>query len=192
MVLHEPLTNLRPVIFLQFAPGAPQTEIWRGLNGASSLMANCGKIVIAVSDDIHPSNADAVFWSLAYRCNPIADIHIAPYRQPNRVDKRTVESTLLVDATRKGPMPPLALPTQEFMARAKAIWEELDLGPLTMQPPWHGFSLGDWHESWERSAQAAAAGDWKENGEETLARQRDGLNPETSVRSVEDGWGKKS
>ena len=32
--LHEPLTNVRPVIFLQFAQGAPRTEVWRGLHGA--------------------------------------------------------------------------------------------------------------------------------------------------------------
>ena len=31
VVMHEPLTNLRPVIFLQFAAGTPRTEIWRAL-----------------------------------------------------------------------------------------------------------------------------------------------------------------
>ena len=30
VVLHEPLCNIRPVIFLQFAPGRPQSEVWRG------------------------------------------------------------------------------------------------------------------------------------------------------------------
>ena len=35
---------------------------------------------IAVSEDIDPANTDAVFWSLAYRANPIEDVHIAPYR----------------------------------------------------------------------------------------------------------------
>src|SRR6201991_1159426 len=34
VVLHEPLSNIRPVIFLQFAPGTPRSEVWRGLNGA--------------------------------------------------------------------------------------------------------------------------------------------------------------
>src|SRR5499433_1932510 len=67
VVLHEPLSNIRPVIFLQFAPGTPQSEVWRGLNGASVFKADCGKIVIAVSEDVDPRNADAVFWSLAYR-----------------------------------------------------------------------------------------------------------------------------
>ena len=40
--------------------------------------ADCGKIVIAVSEDIDPTNADAVFWSLAYRANPIEDVQIVP------------------------------------------------------------------------------------------------------------------
>ena len=29
--LHEPLSNVRPVIFLQFAQGTPRTEVWRAL-----------------------------------------------------------------------------------------------------------------------------------------------------------------
>ena len=45
--LLEPLANVRPVIFLQFAPGAARTEVWRGLHGASTFRADCGKIVIA-------------------------------------------------------------------------------------------------------------------------------------------------
>src|SRR5215470_9792694 len=61
VVLHEPLSNVRPVIFLQFAPGTPQSEVWRGLNGGSIVKADCGKIVIAVSEDVDPRNADAVF-----------------------------------------------------------------------------------------------------------------------------------
>jgi 4-hydroxy-3-polyprenylbenzoate decarboxylase len=84
-------------------------------------------------------------------------------------------------------MPPLALPTKEYMENARAIWEELGLRPLTVRPPWHGYTLGDWTETWTRFAERAAAGDWEKNGEETLARQRGGLTPETSVRRVEGG-----
>src|SRR5205814_215953 len=69
--LHEPLSNVRPVIFLKFAQGAPRTEVWRALHGASGLRADCGKIVVAVSDDIDPTNTDAVWWSIAYRANPV-------------------------------------------------------------------------------------------------------------------------
>ncbi len=80
VVLHEPLSNLRKVIFVQYARDTPRTEIWRGLHGASTLLADCGKICIAVSEDIDPGNTDAVFWSLAYRSNPIEDVHVAPHR----------------------------------------------------------------------------------------------------------------
>jgi hypothetical protein len=35
------------------------------------------------------------------------------------------ESSLLIDATRKADFPPLSLPKEEFMVRAKEIWEEI-------------------------------------------------------------------
>ncbi len=80
VVMHEPLSNLRKIIFVQFAPGVPRTEVWRALHGAATLQADCGKYVIAVSEDIDPENPNAVFWSLAYRANPIEDVFIAPHR----------------------------------------------------------------------------------------------------------------
>src|SRR5207253_1107879 len=113
VVMHEPLTNLRKVIFVQFAPGVPRTEVWRGLHGAATLLADCGKICIAVSEDIDPHNADAIFWSLAYRCNPVEDVHIMPYRSAGHGPKsgaHNEESTILIDATLKHVAPPLALP----------------------------------------------------------------------------------
>src|ERR1700728_671542 len=80
VAMHERLTNLRPVIFIQIAAGTPRTEVWRALHGASTLMSNCGKIVVAVSDDIDPTSVDAVLWCLAYRSNPIQDVPPVAYR----------------------------------------------------------------------------------------------------------------
>ena len=188
VVLHEPLSNIRPVIFLQFANGAPRTEVWRGLRGAATQRADCGKIVIAVSEDIDPSNADAVLWSLAYRSNPVEDVQIEPYRSIGHAPKSgaaSMDSTLLIDATLKRPMAPLALPTREFMERALAIWNEIGLPQVALRPPWHGYSLGDWSDAWEQFARNAVAGDWEKNGINTAARKRGGLTPETPVRSVE-------
>jgi len=185
VVMHERLTNLRPVIFLQFAANTPRTEVWRGLNGASTLQSNCGKIVIAVSEDIDPSSMDAVLWSLAYRTNPVDDMHIVPNRggvQGAQYAGNKTDSGLLVDATRKRPMPPLALPTKPYMEHARALWEQLGLPPLNVQAPWHGYTLDDWTDTWETFARRTAAGDWEETGRETLARQRRGLLPETPVR----------
>jgi UbiD family decarboxylase len=185
VVMHERLTNLRPVIFLQFAANAPRTEVWRGLNGAATLQSNCGKIVIAVSEDIDPTSMDAVLWSLAYRTNPTEDMRITPPRggvQGAQYGPGKTDSGLLVDATRKRPMPPLALPTRPHMEHARALWQELGLPALNVQAPWHGYTLDDWTDTCETYARRTAAGDWEETGRETLARQRRGLMPETPMR----------
>src|SRR5207237_8321903 len=60
VAMHEPLNNLRPVIFVHYAAGTPRSEVWRGLHGAGSLNAIAGKVLIAVSEDIDPDNLDAV------------------------------------------------------------------------------------------------------------------------------------
>ena len=52
-------------------------------------------------------------------------------------------------------MPPLALPAEPYMVRAREIWENLQLPPLSPQPPWHGYSLGDWSEVWSNFANKA-------------------------------------
>ncbi len=192
VVLHEPLTNLRPVILVQLARGTPRTEVWRALRGASTYLANCGKICIAVSEDIEPSNADAVFWSMAYRSTPIEDVQLVPYRaggQGSRAGGNNTDSSMLIDATQKRDMPPLALPKKEFMENSRKIWEELGLPALNVRPPWHGYSLGHWNETWDRFASRTVAGDWELNGKETLARTRKGLDPETSVWLVEKSDG---
>jgi UbiD family decarboxylase len=189
VAMHERLTNLRPVIFVQIMHGTPRTEIWRALHGAASLMSNCGKIVVAVSDDIDPASVDAVLWSLAYRSNPLEDVQLVPHRggvQGAQYGPEQSDSSMLIDATRKRPMAPLALPTREHMEHARALWQRLGLHPLTVTAPWHGYQLGDWTECWETFARRAAAGDWELSGLETLARQRRGVMPETSVRAVEN------
>ena len=188
--MHERLTNLRPVIFLQFAAGTPRTEVWRGLQRRfDACNRNCGKIVIAVSEDIDPASIDAVLWSIAYRCNPIEDMHIVPYRggvQGAQYAGNKADSALLVDATRKRPMPPLALPTREFMEHARGAVggarpaaaqragavarlsaRRLDRALGDVRAARHGRRLG-------------------ETGQETLARQRGGMMPENSVRKGEE------
>ncbi len=188
VAMHERLTNLRPVIFVQIAHDTPRTEVWRALHGAATLMSNCGKIVVAVSDDIDPASVDAVLWSLAYRSNPIEDVQLVPYRggvQGAQYGPEQSDSSMLIDATRKRPMAPLALPTREHMEHARELWERLGLHPLTVTSPWHGYHLGDWTDVWETFARRAAAGDWEISGRETLARQRSGVMPETSVRTFE-------
>jgi 4-hydroxy-3-polyprenylbenzoate decarboxylase len=130
-----------------------------------------------------------VFWSLAYRANPVEDVLIAPYRSeghgPKSGEPKT-DSTMLIDATQKEPDPPLSLPKREFMERARAIWQELGLPALNPREPWHGYSLGDWDGTWDVYASRAVNGQWEQTGKETFARRRGGLTPETSVKSVRD------
>jgi UbiD family decarboxylase len=189
VVMHETLSNLRKIVFVQFVAGVPRTEIWRALHGAATLQADIGKYVIGVSEDIDPENPDAVFWSLAYRANPIEDVHIAPYRSRGHGPKSEgsgEESTMLIDATQKTPDPPISLPKREFMERARAIWQELGLPPISPRQPWYGYSLGDWDAVWDTYAERAVSGRWEETGKETFARRRSGLTPETPVKSAKD------
>ncbi len=190
--LHEPLTALLRVTIVTMERGTSRTEVWRALYGASSFKGDCSKIVIAVNDDIHPDNADALLWALAYRHNPAADLVVLPHRGQGHGPKREhggeEDATLLIDATMKGPMPPLALPAKSYMEHARVLWERLGLPALRPESPWHGYSLGDWNDTWEAAAQRAATGQYLENGKLTFKRQHRDLIPETSVRDIEDGW----
>ena len=190
--LHEPLTALLRVTFVTMERHTPKSEIWRALYGASSFKGDCGKITIAINDDIDPDNADAILWALAYRHNPVDDVVVLAHRGQGHGPKREhggeEDSTLLIDATMKGDMPPLALPAEQYMSHARELWDRLGLPALSPQSPWHGYSLGDWTKSWEDAAQRAVQGEYLENGRRSAQRQRSGLIPETSVRDVEDGW----
>lgn len=187
--LHEPLTGLLRVTTIVVDKGMPRTEVWRALYGAAFFKGDCGKICIAVNEDIDPDNMDAVFWALAYRSNPKDDVQIVPHRGqghgPKREHTGEEDSTLLMDATMKSDMPPLALPKREFMERARAIWDELGLPPVRPQPPWFGYSLGDWLPQWDAAAERAARGDYLENGRISLGQQQKGLVPETKFRPDE-------
>jgi 3-polyprenyl-4-hydroxybenzoate decarboxylase len=193
--LHEPLTGLLRVTIVTLEKGTPRTEIWRALYGAAFFKGDCSKICIAVDEDIDPDNADALLWAIAYRLNPTEDVQTLAHRGqghgPKREHAGEEDSTLLIDATMKSPMPPVALPTQEYMERGLAVWNRLGLPPVRPQPPWFGYSLGDWTQDWADAAKRAAAGDYLENGRRSLQRQQKGLVPETSVRDVEEGWDEK-
>jgi 3-polyprenyl-4-hydroxybenzoate decarboxylase len=190
VALHEPLTGLLRVTVVTLEKGTPRTEIWRALNGAAFFKGDCGKICIAVNEDIDVDNADALLWAMAYRMNPAEDLRVVPHRGqghgPKREHEQDEDSTLLMDATMKGDMPPLALPKQEYMERAKAIWRELDLGPLRPHAPW----LGDWLPIWDEAAKRAAQGRYLDNGRISEKQRRKGLKPETKFRPDGDNSGK--
>jgi 4-hydroxy-3-polyprenylbenzoate decarboxylase len=82
----------------------------------------------------------------------------------------------------KEELPPLALPRQEYMERARKLWDELGLPKLRPQSPWFGSPQGDWLPQWEAAAKRAVAGGYLENGRLSEKSQRTGLKPETKFR----------
>jgi 4-hydroxy-3-polyprenylbenzoate decarboxylase len=188
--MHEPLTNIRRVLFVVFERGVPATEIWRALYGASSLDSSWGKYVIAVNEDIDPDNGDAVLWALAYRANPALDVEILRHRDrghgPALQRGDGQDATMLIDATLKADMPPVALPKKEYMEHAKDLWEKLGLPALKPEAPWFGYSLGDWSDEWDAMAKRAAEGHYLENGRRSAQLRRNDVAPNTSIRDVPD------
>ena len=91
---------------------------------------------------------------------------------------------MLIDATLKYDLPPVALPTKEHMERAKDLWEKLGLPTLTPESPWHGYSLGDWNTKWEAMARRATNGDYLLNGERTAQLKMKLDDPQVSIRDV--------
>jgi 4-hydroxy-3-polyprenylbenzoate decarboxylase len=188
VAMHEPLTNLRKVLVIQFDRSVARTEIWRALYGAMSFQAPVGKYLIAVNEDIDPDNLDAVFWAMSYRANLAEDCELMRHRPLGHGPKSGADedATLLIDATLKADMAPVALPKREYMEHAKELWEQLGLPPLKPEAPWHGYELGDWSAEWDTLAERAAAGDWIPNGERSYQQRRTGVEPNTDIRNVGD------
>jgi 4-hydroxy-3-polyprenylbenzoate decarboxylase len=185
--MHEPLTNLRKVIVVQMR-GPAEREVWQALYGAASFQPAIGKIVVAVDEDIDPENPDAVLWAMAYRMNPQHDVQIMKGKDAGHGPRPTRggdaerehsagDSAMLINATLKRPFPPISLPKQEYMERAKAIWEELGLPPLKPESPWHGYSLGEWCNEFEEEARLATQGDAFLVGERLAKRRVKGEMP---------------
>jgi 4-hydroxy-3-polyprenylbenzoate decarboxylase len=148
-----------------------------------------GKYVIAVNEDIDPDNADALFWAMAYRCNPALDIQLLNHRDqghgPRSLRNGGEDASVLFDATLKEDFPPISLPKREYMENAAKIWNELGLPALKPESPWYGYSLGEWSEELDRAAELAVKGDYFETGKVIAQRRRKDLPMNTEVRRVE-------
>src|SRR4030081_4161697 len=116
--LHEPLTGLLRVTLVTIEKGTPRSEIWRALEGAAFFKGDCGKICIAVNDDIDPDNANALLWAMAYRMNPVEDLRMLPHRGqghgPKREHDNEEASPFLMDASMTVNLRRLALPKREY------------------------------------------------------------------------------
>ncbi len=188
--MHEALTNIRKVIAIVCDRDMPTTEVWRALYGAAILHRAAGKYVIAVNDDIDPTNADALLWAMSYRANNSLDMHVLPHRDqghgPRSLRNGGEDASVLIDATLKEDFPPISLPKREYMERAKVIWEELGLPKLKPETPWFGYSLGEWSQEFDAMAARATAGDYFDNAESLVARRRSDVAMNTEVRRVDE------
>lgn len=186
VTLHEPLTATQKLTVIQLRKPS-QAEVWRALMGAVAFRPSMSKIVIAVDEDIDSENLDAIFWALGYRSQPHRDVQIirgTDVGHAPRHDARGAadDSCLLWDATLKQTFPPISLPTQEYMERAKKLWEKLGLPNLEPESPWYGYSLGDWHSELDEEAKLATAGEFWKTGEKFAAERRraEDIPPNTS------------
>ena len=176
--------------------GTPRTEIWRALDGAASFKADCGKICIAVNEDIDPDNADALFWAMAYPHGPDRGRAGAAASQPGpRPEARARAERGGLDAAdgRHHEGRHAAARAAEagiHGARARRSGRSSVCRTLRPQSPWFGYSLGDWLPQWDEAAKRAAQGRYLENGRISEKQRRKGLKPETKFRPDKDGNGK--
>lgn len=180
VAMHEPLANLRPYVVIQFKQ-PEQADVWRAMYAILGRYGDIGKIIVAVDEDIDPKDPESVNWALCYRMQPDTDVEVVQGRRnsskwkiliPEEHRNKPTLSALLMNATLKTALPPISLPAREYMERARAIWEELDLPPLTPRTPWYGYSLGQWPDELAQEAELAVKGDYYKTGQK-VAGQRE-------------------
>jgi len=172
--LHES-SGSRKFVVIRMRKTNP-AQPWQALQAAVALDPSHGKILIAVDDDIDSEDADSVNWAISFRMQPHRDVKITTHKfaglDPSaappgsshteaRFPSPSGCSAIMIDATRKWPYPPVALPARKYMEAAKAKWESLGLPPLTPKMPWYGYSLGNWDESDVENAELAIKGDYE-------------------------------
>ncbi|HEY8693437.1 MAG TPA: UbiD family decarboxylase [Chloroflexota bacterium] len=148
---------------------------------AAARLHNGAKYVIAVDHDVDVRDSELVIWALSFRVNPERDLSIQggrsagldPSSGPTGSSKGKMETAdpnreyfqALIDATTKGPFPPVALPARPYMERALEIWRrQPGLAEPHPKHPWHGYALGFWTEEDQRLADIMVQGDYKAVG----------------------------
>ncbi len=184
--MHEPMTNLRKVIFIQMREPS-EAEAWRALMLAAGFHQGVGKVLVAVDEDINIDDMDALLWAISYRCTPHKDIQIIGGQEKGHAppfdyfkgmtEDRVIfqedadDSALLINAVLKKPFPPVSLPKKEYMEQAARIWKELGLPEFEKKYPWYGYSLGQWDQELQEEADLAVKGDHYVTGEK-LAKNK--------------------
>lgn len=148
---------------------------WEALEAAPKHIGS--KWLIAVDEDIHPSEPELLLWALTYSIrSPQEAVRFQPRRGPG-LDPSAAppdggngqNSPLtvgLINAVRPWAYPPLALPAKEYMERALEIWQRTPGAPqLNLRTPWHGYELGYWPEEYDQLARLMAQGEFIRAGE---------------------------
>ncbi len=142
---------------------------------AAAGMDPTSKMIIVVDEDIDPKDPDMVMWAMSFAMQPHQDAEIITGRVPlldpsahslmRGREERSFPgavgcSGLLIDATRKGPFPPVGLPKKSYMESALKIWQEAEMPKLNLKTPWYGYPLGLWDDEDDRLAEKVAQGDY--------------------------------
>jgi 4-hydroxy-3-polyprenylbenzoate decarboxylase len=190
ITLHEDLLNRRyGVVKLK------KKDRYEPMNVLHALVSSkqAPKLIVAVDDDIDSDDPLSVIWAIVTRSQPHRDLRIIhprplPFGPLQNVadgvfyDRQ--DSALLIDATQKTGLPPIALPAEQYMERALEMWRELGLPELRPRSPWYGYSLGDWPERHAREAELAVQGRYYETGE-ALSREPVKVVPGTRLASLQ-------
>ncbi|MBI4463648.1 MAG: UbiD family decarboxylase, partial [Acidobacteria bacterium] len=107
----------------------------KAMMGVWSLNIGIGKMTIVVDDDIDIRDPFQVEWALSFRMQPAEDVHIFRDMDPITLDPsqplkdgkpvpppEQVSSKVGIDATRKHPFPPPAVPPKEHLEKVAANW----------------------------------------------------------------------
>jgi len=147
------------------------------------------KMVVAVDEDVNCRDSDAVNWALSFHMQPNRDSRVIDcervmgldhslgsmdqgQRSGVSVEKELQSTSLLLNATRKWPYPPVSLPAQGFMERALEIWREEGLPEPNLKEPWFGYALGCWTEEDQAEAALAVKGEHFVTGEKFFKRRK--------------------
>jgi len=160
--------SARHVCVIRMAELGERRGLDSGVNDVLDTVMAAGKgwpkIAIAVDEDVDPRDLETVMWALTVRHQPHRDIRII-HRPPSgggmdesilprdateEEHANATSSYILIDATRKWANPPISLPRQDYMERARGLWERLELPALKPRDPWHGASLGFWPDDYAR------------------------------------------
>jgi UbiD family decarboxylase len=147
---------------------------------AAAGMDPTSKMIIVVDEDIDPKDPDMVMWALSFAMQPHRDVEIitgrVPLLDPSAHSLMTGPedrfypppvgcSGLLIDATRKGPFPPVGLPKKSYMENALKIWQESEMPKLNLKTPWYGYPLGLWDDEDDRLAEKVVQGEYFQHKE---------------------------